>query len=69
MHHEREQTLRHKVPTKMAINRIYYIDEYQTDDSENHKDGATCQKIRMFYVWPAMRIRLQDREERVGETA
>lgn len=43
------------------------IDEYQKSGIETREDGHMPQKIRMFYLWPAMRKRIKEREERLAE--
>lgn len=45
------------------------IDQSQEEGFEKLEDGAKSRRIGWFYLWPAMRRRLQDREKRVGETA
>ena len=45
------------------------IDDYQKEGIERREDGGANQKVRMYYLWPAMWRLVRDREERVGEMA
>lgn len=45
------------------------IDEYQKRGMEERADGNSCQRIRMFYLWPGMRRVVEGREGRCSGDA